>query len=198
MRSTGTHRILGAAVSNPDNRSTAISLIFVGCFFIGWNETICLSNATILVHDQQEIGVAGGVAGSVRAAISAVCTAVYVAVMTNRLAETVPAQVPPAVINAGLPASSVADFLIALTSGSAATLNQIHGITPQIIAAGTRAYQEASADAYSTVYLSTIAFSAIAVVLTWFAPNTEELMSGKVAATLGGEEGIPEKDVGEA
>lgn len=61
--------LAAAAVVSPDNMGTEIALILLGCIFIGWNETICLANSTILVHDQNEIGVAGGVAGSVRAGI---------------------------------------------------------------------------------------------------------------------------------
>ena len=158
-------------------------MIFLGCVFIGWNESICLANATILVKDQREIGAAGGTAGSVRAAICAVLVAIYVSIMTNRLGETIPTQVPPAVIEAGLPASSVPDFLQAFTLGADA-FAVVPGITDQILAIGTRAYQDASADAYRTVYLATIAFSGLAVILTWWAPNTDDLMSEKVAATL--------------
>lgn len=186
-----------AAVANPDNEATTMAMIFLGCVFIGWNESICLANATILVRDQREIGVAGGTAGSVRAAICAVLVAIYVSIMTNRLGETVPAQVPPALIDAGLPAASVPAFLQALSLGSQA-LQAVPGITDQILATGYRAYQDASADAYRTVYLATIAFSALSIILTWWAPNTDDLMSGKVAATLHHEaDHINEKSVEE-
>ncbi|KAJ4296443.1 hypothetical protein N0V90_006488 [Kalmusia sp. IMI 367209] len=175
-----------AAVSTPDNFSVAVAMIFLGCFFIGWNESICLANATILVKDQREIGIAGGTAGSVRAAICAVLTAIYVSIQTNRLDETIPQQVPPVLIDAGLPSSSVAGFLSAIQLGTDA-LKAVPGITEQIIGVGYRAYQEASADAYRTVYLATIAFSGLSILLTWWAPNTDDLMNEKVAATLGGE-----------
>lgn len=186
-----------AAVANPDNSSTTIALIFLGCFFIGWNESICLANATILVQDQREIGIAGGTAGSVRAAICAVLVAIYVSIETNRLGETIPQEVPPALIGAGLPASSVSTFLQAISLGTDA-LKAVPGVTDQIIAIGYRAYQEASADAYRTVYLATIAFSGVSIILTWWAPNTDDLMSGKVAATLHHEaERASEKNVEE-
>ncbi|KAF2638102.1 siderophore iron transporter [Massarina eburnea CBS 473.64] len=172
-----------AAVSTPDNESTAIALIFMGCFFIGWNESICLTNSTILVKDQNEIGIAGGTAGSVRAAICAVLVAIYVSIQTNRLEETIPRQVPPVLLNAGLPQSGVPLFLQALQLGKEA-LAAVPGVTDQILQTGYRAYQEASADAYRTVYLATIAFSGLSILLTWWAPNTDDLMNGKVAATL--------------
>ena len=171
-----------AATVTPDNKATQIALIYIGCVFIGWNESICLSNCAILVHDQREIGVAGGLAGSVRSIISSILQAVYVSIFTNRLSSTIPAEVPPALIKAGLPETSIVGFMTALTSGSA--FSEIPGITEGIIAIGLRAYKQANADAYRTVYLSTIAFSAVAVILTWFAPNTDHLMTGQVAATL--------------
>ncbi|KAF2007579.1 MFS general substrate transporter [Amniculicola lignicola CBS 123094] len=172
-----------AAVAEVDNMNTTIALIFMGCFFIGWNESICLANSTILVRDQREIGVAGGTAGSVRAAICAVMVAVFTTVMSNRLTTEIPRQVPPALIEAGLPASSVPAFLAAIPLGADA-IAAVPGITNQIFATGYRAYQDANADAFRTVYFATIAFTGLSIVLTWWAPNTDDLMSGKVAATL--------------
>jgi hypothetical protein len=173
-----------AATVSPDNKSTQIALIYIGCCFIGWNESVCLTNTTILVKNQQEVGIAGGAAGATRSVISAVLTAVYVSVFTNRITETISTEVPPALVAAGLPASSVPGFLVAFTNGTAAAFNAVPGISPSIIAAGARSYKVASADAYRTVYLVTIAFSGLGVLLTWFAPNTEKYMTNNVAATL--------------
>ncbi|KAL1895421.1 hypothetical protein Sste5346_005227 [Sporothrix stenoceras] len=177
------------ATTTPESKNLAIALLTVGCFFIGWNESVCLANATICVRNQREIGVAGGMAGSIRAAICAVLVAVYSTVLTNRLTETVSTEVPPALINAGLPQSSVADFLAAVAVGTAEAFAAVPGITANIIAVGTQAYKVANSDAYRTVYLSTIAFSGIALILTWFAPNTEKYMSAKIVATLHNEHG---------
>ncbi|CAK7198048.1 hypothetical protein SEUCBS139899_000706 [Sporothrix eucalyptigena] len=176
------------ATTTPESKGSAIALLTVGCFFIGWNESVCLANATICVRNQREIGVAGGMAGSIRAAICAVLVAVYSTVLTNRLTQTVAAEVPPALINAGLPSSSVADFLSAIAVGTAEAFAAVPGITANIIAVGTQAYKVANSDAYRTVYLSTIAFSGIALIMTWFAPNTEKYMSAKIVATLHNEE----------
>ena len=173
-----------AATVTPYNKATQIALIYIGCVFIGWNESICLSNCAILVHDQREIGIAGGLAGSVRSIISSILQAVYVSIFTNRLTHTVASEVPPALMNAGLPSTSVVGFLQAIQVGTASAFDSVPGVTSSIIAAGLKAYKQANADAYRTVYLSTIAFSGLAVLLTWFAPNTDHLMNGKVAATL--------------
>lgn len=176
--------LAGCACVTPDNKATVLALMYSGCFCIGWNETLCLANATILVKDQKEIGAAGGVAGSVRAFISAICVAVYATVLTNRLTTTISTQVPAALVAAGLPASSVVQFLGAFTIGTPAAFEAVPGATADIIAIGARAYKVANADAFSTVYLTSLAFTGVAIILTWFAPNTDDLMSSKVAATL--------------
>jgi hypothetical protein len=82
-----------------------------------------------------------------------------------------------------LPVDSVPAFLSAFSLGPDA-FAAVPGITDQILAIGTRAYRDASADAYSIVALAPIAFSGLAIILTWWVPNTDDLISGKVAATL--------------
>lgn len=175
-----------------DNKDTAIALIFLGCFWIGWNESVCLANSTICLDDQREIGIAGGLAASMRSAICAVLVAVYTSILTNRLTETTSTGIPPKLIEAGLPAESIADFLgvvsTAGTTAPASVYSGVQGITDKIVEVGVRAYQVANVEAFRTVYFSTIAFSAISIIMTIWAPNTEKWMTGNVAATLNQEE----------
>lgn len=171
----------GIACATVDNKNTVIGLLIVGCFFVGWVESIGLAMSGIIIDDQSQIGTAVGIAGTIRSAISTVASTIYVAILTNRLGATIPAQVPPALINAGLPADSVASFMAGITTGS---FEGIKGLTPQIIAVGTAAYKNASAAAYQTVFLSTIAFSGVALVLSFFCPNVDDKMTSMVATTL--------------
>lgn len=175
-----------------DNKAAAIALIFLGCFWIGWNESVCLANTTICIDDQREIGIAGGLAASMRSAICAVLVAVYTTILSNRLTETMSSGIPPKLIEAGLPAESIADFLgVVTTAGTtapASVYSGVQGITDKIVAVGVRAYQVANVEAFRTVYFSTIAFSAISIIMTVWAPNTEKWMTGNVAATLNQEE----------
>lgn len=108
----------------------------------------------------------------------------FTTVLSNRLAQTIPAKVPPAVIEAGLPESSVAAFIAALQAGSASAFESVAGVTPQIIAVGVRAYQEASSAAFKTVFLTTIAFSGVGIILTLVAPNVDHLLSKDVNVTV--------------
>jgi hypothetical protein len=120
-------------------------------------------------------------AGSIRSAISSISSAVYVSVLSNRLAQTIPAEVPKAITQAGLPATSVPAFMLGLTSGSFA---DVPGVNDGILAAGTQAYRIASSQAYNTVFYTTIAFTVIAVVLSFFSPNVDDKMTGQIAVTL--------------
>ena len=165
----------------PDNKPTMIALLSIGIFFIGWNESVCLSCAGIELLDQKEIGTAVGAAGSIRSAVSSVANAVYLSVLANRMGATIPERVPSAVIGAGLPADSVASFIGGFSTGSFAN---IPGLTPQIQVIGTRAYQEAAASAYSTVFYSTLAFTGIGIILAFFNPNVDDKMTGEIAVTL--------------
>ncbi len=119
-----------------------------------------------------------------RSAISTVASTIYTVVLANRLRTTIPAQVPPVVVAAGLPKTSVEAFLKAFTAGKPEAFQAVKGITPEILAKGTEAYKYASADAYRTVFLTTIAFSGVGLIVSFFVPNVEDRMTGEVAATL--------------
>jgi len=144
-----------------------------------------LTLTTLCVHDQRDIGVAAGVAGSARSLISTVATTIYSVVLTARLQHTIPSEVPPALISAGLPAASVSDFITALSTGNTAALEKIEGFTPIILEAGQMAYKWANSQAYQTVFLTSIAISGLATLSALFIPrNLDHLMTMEVTSTL--------------
>lgn len=172
------------ATVNLNNQATVIGLVVVSLFTIGWNECISFSLTTILISNQQEIGAAAGVAGSTRSIVSTIASTIYQVVLRVRLTKTVPAEVVPAVLKAGLPQSSVVSYLTALTTGSTEAFSTVKGLTPKVLAAGAYAYRVANADAFRDVFLTSIAFGCIAIGLSMCIPNVEELMTHDVAATL--------------
>lgn len=172
------------ASCTPESKDRAIGLLFFGTVLVGWYESISFTLTTVLVADQREIGTAAGVGGSARSGISTICSTIYTVILDNRLAQTIPAQVPPAVIAAGLPSSSVADFLTALSSGTSASLSAVDGLTPSILAVGKHVYKVASADAYHTVALTTLAFSGLALISSFFIGDVESRMTKEVSVKL--------------
>jgi len=173
------------ASCTPDTPKTAMALVFLAVTLVGYNEAIMLPIATIVIRDQAEIGTAAGIAGSVRSAISTVASTVYSVVLTIRLGQTIPKEVPVAVIAAGLPASSVANYMTAIAGGgSEKALAAVEGLTPEILAAGSTAYRFAYSHAYKTIFLTSIAFGVLAIICNLFVPNIDHLMTDAVAVTL--------------
>ncbi|KAK5023389.1 hypothetical protein LTS07_009264 [Exophiala sideris] len=181
--------IASCANSTEQTKASTIARVALGTFAVGWTELQTQTLAGICIKDVRDIGVATGLAGSIRSAISAVAQAIYITVLSTRLTTTIPAVVVPAVEEAGLPQTSVLDYLAAASQGTAAAFANVQGITPQILAAGAEAYKVAYAQAFKTVFLTTIAFSAVAVVLSLWIPNVERLMTNKIGVTLHGRSG---------
>jgi uncharacterized membrane protein len=147
-------------------------------------DSIGLTITGIAIKDQAEIGTAVGVAGSMRTFVSTIAQVVYTVILTNRLDQTIPHEVPPALISAGLLASSVPSFLSAITLGTPAAFAKVQGLTPSIEAVGIRAYKVASSHAYQTVFYSTIAFSGVCILCALLTPNVDDRMTDKVIVTL--------------
>lgn len=108
----------------------------------------------------------------------------YTVILTNRLKQTIPAEVPPKLIAAGLPSTSVASFLSAIAVGTPAAFAKVQGLRAAIEATGIAAYKVASSHAYQTVFYSTIAFSCLAIICACLTPNVDDQMTDKVVATL--------------
>ncbi|KAF2681419.1 siderophore iron transporter [Lentithecium fluviatile CBS 122367] len=177
------------ALCNPNTPGMAMAFVFIATTFIGWNEALVFPICTIAIRDQEEIGTAAGIAGSARSAISTVASTVYSVVLTARVTETLSTQVPAAVIGAGLPASSVADYMAAIAGGGAhSLLDAVQGLTPEVLATGAEAYRWAYTDAYKTVFLTSLAFGGLGMICSLFIADIEPLMGDKVAVTLTGRE----------
>lgn len=174
------------ATCSPDTRSRACAFVAVGSFFIAWMESLAIAAITLTTPNQSELGSAGGIGGSIRFLITSISTTVYNVILSNRQAKEIPATVPAALVSAGLPESSIVSFIKALALGPA-SLAKVPGISPEITAAGLRAYKIANANSFRTVFFATIAFSSVALIASLFLPNFDNLVTKQVATTLGKE-----------
>ena len=175
------------ATSTPETSTRSAIFVFIASAFVGAVELLVSTTSTLCIDDQREIGTATGAAGSWRSLISTICSTVYTVILSNRLAQTIPAAVPDALIAAGLPEASIAGFMAGLTSGS---FTGVQGVTPSIIAAGVAANAHAYNEAYKTVWLSTIAFTGLGIILSFFLPNLNHMLTGEVAVQVKKLDGI--------
>jgi hypothetical protein len=158
--------------------------LFLGTYFNGWADTVSLGITGMVIPSQGEIGTASGIAGSLRSTVSTIATTIYTVILSNRLAYTIPNEVPPKLIAAGLPPSSVSAFLDAVQVGTPEAFSKVVGLTSAIETVGIAAFKVASSHAYQTVFYSTISFSVLALICAFLTPNVDELMTDRVVATV--------------
>jgi hypothetical protein len=170
------------AVATQHNQNLTVSLMVIGCFFLGIVEAVAITLSGIAIDDQNDIGTAVGIAASIRSLGGALASTVYSTILANRLKKTIPALVPPAVIQAGLPASEI-PALLQVFQGLLPAGN-VPGLTPQILSVGLDAYQTANAQAYRTCFLTSIAFCALGLIAACFCPDLNPEKAHIVAKTL--------------
>jgi hypothetical protein len=64
--------LMGLATIN--SSGLAMGLVFMGTFFVGWNEALVFPICSIVIPDQAQIGAAIGAAGSIRSVISTIAS----------------------------------------------------------------------------------------------------------------------------
>ena len=168
---------VGALASlTPDTKTTGIALTILGPFFVGFIELASLALAPLFCKPS-DIGLASGLLASIRSAGGSIAVAVYSTILSNRLASTLPANIGPVAIAAGLPADQVPALVAAAKAGKLATFP---GITDAITAAVTRVMPLAYSQAFKTVYLASLGFGGIAIVGCLFSKDAAKFLTSTV------------------
>jgi hypothetical protein len=123
-----------------DNKGTMIAIAFLQQLFFGWAVYLGYVFAQLGVH-QHELGVSGGLSGVCRYGGGSIAQAVYTTILQNTLSKEITKLLPPAVLQAGLPQSSLNAFMAAFPSNATA-LASIPGVTEQVSLAAGLAYQK--------------------------------------------------------
>lgn len=176
--------LLMACAANPLNMSLTMGLITAGCLFIGMMEGMAIATTTFPLRTQEEIGTAGGLSGTIRSFGAVIAVAIYATTLNNRLASTIPTQVYPAAIGAGLPASSVPALISALSGTTSLNSTAVPGLTAHILDVASYAYRVANAQAYRTVFLASFAFGGLGMILCWFVAQNDESQQDFVAGHI--------------
>lgn len=113
-----------------------------------------------------------------------VTVSIYVCILDNRLAAYVPTDVTAAVEKAGLPASSLPDLFAAITNGTVAALEAVPHMDTKILDAFGLATKAAYASAFKVVYLSSLAFAAIALAAALFVEDVDKYLTNYVARAI--------------
>lgn len=104
----------------------------------------------------------------------------------NKVKEYTVSDVVPALLQAGLPPTSIPDFLTALASGSLPALQAVPEVSPAAIQAGVATFTQAYAKAFKIVWLATLAFGLLAVIASFFTTDIDDKLSHDVVRRLDG------------
>ena len=108
----------------------------------------------------------------------------------HRIKITLPDNVIPAATSAGLPTSGLPELFAAIGEGTPTALGEVSDMSPKILAAVGEAVKTAYSQAYSTVFLASIAFGGLAIIATCCSKNTDIRMNNEVAKTLRAVDGV--------
>jgi hypothetical protein len=117
---------------------------------------------SLLLDDQEDIGVSIGLVSTFRLIGGAVAGAIYTSIYSNRYKSEIPAILLDQASKAGYSGSFEA-LLTASKANTAKAYNAVAGMTPQVLAASQLAVKEAYIQAFRLVFLVAIAFGAVAI-----------------------------------
>lgn len=174
---------VGFATMQPDLGISAMAC--AGLSGIGFAAPLVMIVAGVQLSVPHElIATATSVATSSRALANAITTSIYVAIFRARLSSMIPARIPPAVVAAGLPVSSVPGFIQALTANNPSALTAVAGVTPSIIAIGAASYKQALADSIRIVFIITAVIGALGTACVMLIDNMKERMNYQTDAPV--------------
>ncbi|OQV11091.1 hypothetical protein CLAIMM_14988 [Cladophialophora immunda] len=161
------------------------SIIFGGLSGIGFAAPLVLIVAAVqLCSPHNLIATSTALTTSARAVAATVFTAIYAASVDTRIDSKVPTYIAKAALGAGLPPSSVTQFVEALVGKETSVLPQIPGVTPAVIAAGIAGLKQATADSIRVVYIIAAPFSLLACIMTLFIGDLTPVMTYRVEAPV--------------
>lgn len=175
--------VVGWATIQPGDGITQLCLAGLAGFGFG-APLILIVTGVQLSTPHRLIATATAVTTSSRAVAATVFTAIYSAALNGRLDMNIPRQVSKAALQAGLPESSVADFVKALVAGDVANLQNTPGVSPAIVSAGAAALKQAFADSVRVVYLIAAPFGVLACVACCFLGDLRKTMNYRVDAPI--------------
>ncbi|KAK6348267.1 hypothetical protein TWF718_006074 [Orbilia javanica] len=157
---------------------TAILGVAVGA------STLVLVVVVSLCTPNEYIAHAMSLLASSRAFGGSIGITIFEQIFSSKEKEILPGKISSAVLEAGLPSSSLEEFLVGSGHGITSALLKIPGVTPAVLEAGSSAMAQGLADSYRFIWYSLIPFAFVTLVLAFFLMSTKAQMTRQVAAGI--------------
>jgi hypothetical protein len=175
--------IVGLATVQPKDEISALA--FTGLAGLGFGAPLILLIAAVQLSTPHHlIATATAATTCSRAIASTVFTAIFAAAFNARVQKFIPEYVSRAVLDAGLPPSSVENFIKAIAAGDESALSSVSGVDSGILSAGTSAAKQAYADSVRVVYIIAAPFGLLACICCFFLGDLRLAMNYAVDAPL--------------
>ncbi|KAL3460213.1 major facilitator superfamily domain-containing protein [Aspergillus heterothallicus] len=171
------------ALVTPSRHAMALGLLAVIGFGNGGPSILPVVLVTYAVPEFL-IGTASTVMTSIRALGGIIGITVFTAIYSNDVSSKLPTAVAKAAIEAGLPESSLTQFLPAFLGGQQNLLASINGVTAQVLAACVEASKVASAASFRNVWFVNMAFGLVAAILSVFLLPVKDRMTNHIESAL--------------
>lgn len=178
-----TSGMIGFTTIQPGDSTRAC--VFAGLAGLGFGAPLILIIAGIqLATPHSLIATGTALAITSRAVAATFFTAIYSAAVSDHLQPNIISYVSKAALSAGLPATSVQAFVMALAGNDEVALTKVPGVTPPMIAAGIAALQQAFADSIRIPFIIAAPFGAVACLLCFFLDDQSKEMNYRVDAPV--------------
>jgi hypothetical protein len=167
----------------PDTPAQTVIFGTIGGFGVGG---VLVPAATIAITVTPDAFIATTVALSlaIRVIGGSIGYSIYYNVFAEKLAAKLPAYVAQFAIEAGLPITSVKEFVTIILVEGGVGLQNVAGVTPAVVEAATMASRWAYGDSLKYVWYTSIAFGALSCVACCFLGNVRPYLTHRVAVEL--------------
>lgn len=171
--------LIGQSTLQPGQLATALGTIAL--LGVGLAGPLILILAGVQLTIPPDLMATGSAAVVCTRALGAtIFTAIYGAAVNGRLNQYLPKYIANAVLPLGLAPSSLGLFIRDLSTQDFSSLESLPGVTPQIIAAGAQALQQAFVDAIRVVFIVGAALGGLACVLCFCLQSLKHRMDYQV------------------
>ena len=175
--------VVGLATIQPKDELNALA--FAGLAGLGFGAPLILLIAAVQLSTPHHlIATATAATTCSRAVATAVFTAIFSAALNARLENYIQSYIAKAALQAGLPTTSVEEFVKKFAAGNTSALSRISGVDSAVIGAGVDALKQAYADGIRVVYIIAAPFGLLACICCLFLGDLRSAMNYAVDAPL--------------